>query len=113
MRTLSRHRRMTEFDPQLVIRKHSLDSSIGLSHRLGDGNVVSFLHCMKTPTGGSHGKLHPTTKVLSDAWRRGGSVAARSASAAVRAHAARWRAPSVCRVRPGGRGTQPGVRTES
>src|SRR6266516_1846174 len=36
-RTLSRHRRMTECDPQLVIRKHSLDLPIGLSHRLGDG----------------------------------------------------------------------------
>src|SRR5262245_40998953 len=23
-----------------------------------------------TPTGGSHGKLHRTTKILSDAWRR-------------------------------------------
>jgi hypothetical protein len=40
---------MTEFDPQLVIRKHSFDLPIGLSHRLGDGNVVSFFHCMNDP----------------------------------------------------------------
>jgi len=26
--------------------KHSLDLPIGLIHRLGDGNVVSSLHCM-------------------------------------------------------------------
>jgi hypothetical protein len=57
---------MTEFDPQLVIRKHSLDSPIGLSHRLGDGNVVSSLHCMNDPQPeGSHGKLHRTTKIPS------------------------------------------------
>src|SRR5256886_17489417 len=35
-----------------------------------------------TPTGGSHGKPHRTTKVLSHAWRRGGGVAARGACAA-------------------------------
>src|SRR5262249_56820894 len=32
--------------------------------------------------GGSHGKLHPTTKILSHAQRRGGCVAARRARAA-------------------------------
>src|SRR4029450_10958891 len=31
------------------LRKHSLDLPIGLSHRLGDGNVVSSLHCMNDP----------------------------------------------------------------
>src|SRR6266404_1421460 len=37
-----------------------------------------------TPTGGSHGKPHRTTKILSHAWRRGGRVAARGARAAGR-----------------------------
>src|SRR6516162_9238133 len=35
-----------------------------------------------TPTGGSHGKLHRTTKILSHARRRGSGVAARGACAA-------------------------------
>src|SRR6266487_5238516 len=34
-----------------------------------------------TPTGGSHGKPHRTTKILSDAWRRSSCVAARDARA--------------------------------
>jgi hypothetical protein len=29
--------------------KHSLELPIGLSHRLGNGNVVSSLHCMNDP----------------------------------------------------------------
>jgi hypothetical protein len=49
---------MTECDPQLVIRKHSLDSPIGLSHRLGDGNVVSFLLCMSDPNREGHMASH-------------------------------------------------------
>src|SRR4029078_7696685 len=35
-----------------------------------------------TPTGGSHGKPHRTTKILSHARRRGGDVAARGARTA-------------------------------
>src|SRR5437660_9151800 len=35
-----------------------------------------------TPTGGSHGKLHRTTEILSHAWRRGSLVAARGAGGA-------------------------------
>src|SRR5215510_2016288 len=58
------------------------------SRRPRDGSVVSFLHCMNDPQPeGSHGKLHPTTKILSHA-RRGGSLAARGARAATRTHAA-------------------------
>src|SRR5262249_9105111 len=60
-----------------VIRKHSLELPIGLSHRPRDGSVVSSLHCMNDPQPeGSHGKLHRTTKILSHARRRGCCVAA-------------------------------------
>jgi hypothetical protein len=31
---------------------------IGLSHRLGDGNVVSFLHCMNDPQPEGHMASH-------------------------------------------------------
>src|SRR5262249_42522358 len=42
-----------------------------------------ILHCMNAPhPEGSHGKLHRTTKILSHARRRGGSLAARGAGAA-------------------------------
>src|SRR5262249_37290198 len=34
--------------------KHSLDLPIGPSHRLADGNVVSFLHCMNDPQPEGH-----------------------------------------------------------
>src|SRR5215472_19112228 len=65
-----------------VIRKHSLDLPVGLSHRPRDGSVVSSLHCMNDPQPeGSHGKPHRTTKILSHARRRGGCVAARGARA--------------------------------
>jgi hypothetical protein len=40
---------MTEFDPPTGHSKHSLNLPIGLRHRLGDGSVVSFLHCMNDP----------------------------------------------------------------
>src|SRR4029450_4424213 len=40
------------------LRKHSLDLPIGLSHRLGDGNVVSFLHCMNDPQPEGHMASH-------------------------------------------------------
>src|SRR5262245_48635967 len=41
------------------------------------------LHCMNDPqAGGSHGKLHRTTKILSHAARQRGRVAARGACAA-------------------------------
>jgi len=43
-----------------------------------------------TPTGGSHGKPHWTTKVLSDARRRGGCVAARGVRAAGGEAADHW-----------------------
>src|SRR5262245_1651775 len=47
-----------------------------LVRRPRDGSVVSSPHCMNDPQPeGSHGKLHPTTKILSHARRRG-SVAA-------------------------------------
>src|SRR6516162_3962438 len=36
-----------------------------------------------TPSGGSHGNPHPTTRIHRHTWRRGGSVAARGACAAV------------------------------
>jgi hypothetical protein len=36
---------LSAFDPK-GHSKHSLDLPVGLSHRLGDGNVVSCLHCM-------------------------------------------------------------------
>jgi hypothetical protein len=92
-RTLSRHRRTTEFDPQLVIRKHSLDSPIGLGHRPRDGSVVSFPNCMNGPQPeGSHGKPHRTTKILSDAWRRGSRLAARGKGGAA-SEGARHRIP--------------------
>src|SRR6516225_1975256 len=45
------------------------------------------------PTGGSHGKSHRTTKILSHARRRGGGVAARGARAAGRAGAAHRHPP--------------------
>src|SRR5215831_6281737 len=63
-------------------------------------NVVSSRRCMNDPQAeGSHGKLHRTTKILSDAWRRGGGVAASGPRAAARTCAARRRA----RARSGGR----------
>src|SRR4029450_13487161 len=40
------------------LRKHSLDLPIGLSHRLGDGNVVSSLHCMNDPQPEGHMASH-------------------------------------------------------
>src|SRR5215472_1174324 len=36
------------------LREHSLDLPIGLRHRLGDGNVVSSLHCMNDPQPEGH-----------------------------------------------------------
>src|SRR5207244_8816902 len=38
--------------------KHSLHLPIGLSHRLGDGNVVSSLHCMNDPQAEGHMASH-------------------------------------------------------
>jgi hypothetical protein len=47
---------------------------LGLSHRPHVQSVVSCLYCMKDPqAGGSHGKPHRTTKILSHAARRRGS----------------------------------------
>src|SRR6516162_185722 len=40
------------------LREHSLDLPIGLRHRLGDGNVVSFLHCMNDPQPEGHMASH-------------------------------------------------------
>src|SRR5262249_2379762 len=61
----------------------SPDLPIRLNHWPRDGSVVSSVYCMKCPpTGGSHGKLHRTPKILSHARRRGGSVAAWGARAA-------------------------------
>jgi DNA polymerase IV len=40
-------------------------------NRLRDESVVLSLHCMHDPAGGSHGKLHRTTKILSHVRRRG------------------------------------------
>src|SRR5262249_37644705 len=37
-----------------VIRKHSIDLPIGLSHRPRDGSVVSSLHCMNDPQPEGH-----------------------------------------------------------
>src|SRR5215475_6772521 len=67
-------------DPQPVIRSIPLELPIGLSHRPRNSVVSWPLHEM-TPTRGSHGKLHRTTKILSHARRRGG-LAARGAGAA-------------------------------
>src|SRR5215472_7500586 len=44
---------LSAFDPA-VIRKHSLDLPLGLSHRPRDGSVVSFLHCMNDPQPEGH-----------------------------------------------------------
>src|SRR5262249_42175531 len=52
------------------------------------------------PSGGSHGKLHRTTKVLSHARRRG-RVAARGARAAARADAADWHRDALPEKRHG------------
>jgi hypothetical protein len=38
--------------------KHSLDLPVGFSHRLGNGNVVSFLHCMNDPQAEGHMASH-------------------------------------------------------
>src|SRR5437763_16875953 len=38
--------------------KHSLHLPISLSHRLGDGNVVSSLHCMNDPQAEGHMASH-------------------------------------------------------
>src|SRR5207247_11367057 len=38
--------------------KHSLHLPIGLRHRLGDGNVVSSLHCMNDPQAEGHMASH-------------------------------------------------------
>jgi hypothetical protein len=53
----------------------------------------------RPPTGGSHGKPHRTTKILSHARQRGNNVAARSARAARRARAADWSADGDRRKR--------------
>src|SRR5215475_11331217 len=50
---------------------------------------------------GSHGKPHPTTKILSHARLRGSNVAARGARAVGGADAAHWRADDHERGRPG------------
>jgi hypothetical protein len=65
-----------------VIRQHSLDFPVGLSHRPRGGS--ESLHCMNDPQPKGHLASHiETTKVLSHAWRRGGSVAARGAAPSV------------------------------
>jgi hypothetical protein len=75
-------------DPARMDPKRSFEAFthllIRLSHRPRDGNVVACfpLH-ERPPTGGSHGKPHRTTKILSDARRRGGDMAARGARVAV------------------------------
>jgi hypothetical protein len=43
---------------QAVIRKHSHDLPIGLSHGPRDGSVVSFLHCMNDPQPEGHMASH-------------------------------------------------------
>jgi hypothetical protein len=66
----------------VLSREHSRDLPIGFSDYPRNGSVVSSLHGMNDPQPEGHnGKLHRTTKILSDA-RRGGSLAARTASAA-------------------------------
>src|ERR1700745_10517 len=61
-----------------------------------------------TPIGGSHGKPHWTTKILSHARRRGGRVAARRARAARRDAGDRLPRPLVCpQKRPLGCGRRP------
>src|SRR5262245_1310124 len=60
-------------------------------------------HCMNDPqTEGHMAKLHRTAKILSHARRRGGSVAARGARAAVQPDAAGRRADGPYRERSGG-----------
>jgi hypothetical protein len=62
--------------------KHSLDLLIGLSHRLGDGDVVSFLYCIKDPPPEGHMASHIERRKFSHARRCGGCWAARGAGAA-------------------------------
>src|SRR5438094_10630861 len=73
---------MTDFEPQAVF---------GSSHRtclsplFTDRTMEAWYHPPWhewPPTGGSHGKLHRTTNILSHARRGGGCVAARGRGAA-------------------------------
>src|SRR5262249_42156753 len=79
-------------------RKHSVATFLSaLVAGLGEGSVVSSLHCMNDPqAAGSHGKPHRTTKILSHARWRGG-MAVHGARAAARAHAADRRADALPR----------------
>src|SRR5262249_27845542 len=90
---------------------HSICLS-ALVRRPRDGSVVSFLHCMNDPpAGGSHGKLHRTTKILSHAARwRGGRLAACRARAAA-SDAGGWapQQPIARRIRPHGGCVSPGA----
>jgi hypothetical protein len=67
-----------------------------------------------TPTGGSHGTPHQTTKILSRPWRGGSGVAVGGACAAARADAAHRRAaagsPRRCGVAILARGVPAGAR---
>src|SRR5262249_38167655 len=76
----------------LVLGKAATDCAIGLSHRLGDGNVVSSLHCMNDTKPRVTWQATSETKILSHARRRGGRVAARGESAAA-ADAGGWGSP--------------------
>ena len=86
-RTSSRHGLRAESGPEAAFGSIHKTCLSAWSHRLGDGSVVSFppLH-ERPPTGGSHVKLHRTTKILSHAWRRG-CVGTRGARGAAQVHA--------------------------
>ena len=74
--------------PKSGLREHSHDLPISLSPLTARWKRGIILRMNDPQLGGSHGKQHRTTKILSRARLRSGRLAARSASAAARAGAA-------------------------
>src|SRR5262249_9481650 len=66
----------------VIRRLYSTCPSASVQTARSKRGIIPPLHeC--PPTGGSHGKLHPTPKILSRTRRRGGRLAARGARAAI------------------------------
>src|SRR5262245_57133442 len=69
-------------DPSATWAAQDFRSAKVFVRPFGKRDIVP-LRCMDmTPTGGSHGNLHPTARIRCHAWQRGCRVAARGARAA-------------------------------
>src|SRR5262245_40969677 len=72
---------LSAFDPSATWAAQDFRSAKVFVRPFGKRDIVP-LRCMDmTPTGGSHGNLHPTARIRCHAWQRGCRVAARGARA--------------------------------